>query len=116
MDVISARIPAPAARAVTAQAEMTLADTSAAGPDALRAASSPAARAVVFTSNGHPIAQIPIPVAAGSSLSTGPPSPDRILLTGLRHPLRAGQMVTISLTFARAGQVTLQVPVIPPVP
>jgi len=116
MDVISARIPAPAAGAVTAQAEMTLADTSTAGPDALRAASSPAARAVVFTSDGHAITQIAIPVAAGSSLSTGPPYPDRILLTGLRHPLRTGQMVTISLTFARAGQATLQVPVIPPVP
>ena len=70
----------------------------------------------MFTSDGRAIPRISIPVAAGSSLSTGPPYPDRILLTGLRHPLRTGQMVTISLTFARAGQATLQIPVIPPVP
>ena len=111
MDVISARILAPTVGSSTAQAEMTLASTT--GPDTLRAASSPAARAVVFTSNGHAIASIAIPVAAGSSLSTGPPYPDRILLTDLRHPLHTGQMVAISLIFARAGQVTLQVPVVP---
>lgn len=114
MDVISARIPAPAAGAVTAQAEMTLASTT--GPDTLRAASSPGARAIVFTSNGRAVPQIAIPLAAGSSLTTGPPYPDRILLTGLRHPLRTGEMVTISLVFARAGRVTFRVPVIPPVP
>jgi copper(I)-binding protein len=116
MDVINARIPAPPEGSATAQAEMTLADTSTAGPDTLRTASSPAARAIVFTSNGHTVPQITIPVAAGSSLGTGPPNPDRILLTGLRRRLRAGQTVTISLTFARAGHATLQVPVIPSVP
>jgi copper(I)-binding protein len=113
VDVISARIPAPPDGSSTAQAEMTLASTT--GPDVLRAASSPAARAIVFTSHGRAVPQITIPLAVGSSLSTGPPYPDRILLTGLRGQLRAGQMVTISLTFARAGQATLHVPVIPPV-
>lgn len=116
MDVINARIPAPAAGAATAQVEVTLADTSTAGPDTLLAATSPAARAVVFTSNGHAVPQITIPVAAGSSLSTGPPNPDRILLTGLRRQLRTGQTVTISLVFALAGHATLQVPVIEPTP
>lgn len=95
---------------------MTLADISTAGPATLRAVSSPAARAVVFTSNGHTVPQITIPVAAGSSLSTGPPYPDRILLTGLRHQLRAGQTVTIWLAFARAGPAALRFPVIPSVP
>ncbi len=116
MDVVTARIPAPPAGSATAQVEMTLADTSPAGPDTLRTASSPAARAIVFTSNGRVIPQITIPVAVGSSLTTGPPYPDRIVLTGLRHPLRTGQAVTISLTFAHAGRATFQVPVIPPVP
>ena len=116
LDVINARIPAPPAGSDMAQAEMTLADISAAGSDTLRAASSPAARAVVFTSNGHAVPQITVPVAAGSSLSTGPPYPDRILLTGLRRQLRGGQTVTISLAFARAGHATLRVPVIPSVP
>lgn len=116
MDVISARIPAPPTGATTAQLEMTLADIDPAGPDALRAATSPAAQSVAFTSSGHPVASIAIPVAAGAAISTGPPNPDRILLTGLRRPLRAGQSVTITLTFARAGQATLQVPIVPPVP
>jgi len=116
MDVVNARIPAPSAGSATAQVEMTLADTSTMGPDTLRAASSPAARAVVFFIGGLAVPRIVVPVAAGAGLSTGPPNPDRIVLTGLRHPLRAGQLVTISLVFARAGRARLQVPVIPPVP
>jgi len=113
MEVINARIPVPPVGSATAQVEMTLADTSTAGPDTLRGASSPAARAVVFVITGWTVPQILVPVVAGSSLSTGPPNPDRIVLTGLRRPLRTGQTVTISLTFARAGQATLQIPVIP---
>jgi copper(I)-binding protein len=116
MDVINARIPASAAGSATAQVEVTLADTSTAGPDTLLAATSPVARAVVFTSNGHAVPRITIPVAAGSSLSTGPPHPDRILLTGLRHQLRTGQTVSISLVFAVAGHATFQVPVVEPTP
>jgi copper(I)-binding protein len=113
IDVIDARIPAPPAGASTAQIEVTLASTT--GPDVLKAAATPAARSITFTSNGHPIARLTIPLAAGSSLTTGPPYPDRILLTGLRHPLRPGQAVTITLTFTHAGQATLRVPVTPPV-
>jgi len=116
MDVIDARIPAPAAGSATAQVEMTMADLSAAGTDALRAATSPAARAIEFTSGGHAVPQITIPAAAGSSLSTGPPNPDRIVLTGLRRQLRVGETVTISFVFARAGHATLRVPVIPATP
>jgi hypothetical protein len=91
MDVINARIPAPAAGSATAQVEVTLADTGTAGPGTLLAATSPAARAVIFTSNGHAVPRITIPVAAGSSLSTGPPHPDRFLPTGLRGQLRTGR-------------------------
>lgn len=116
MDVIGARIPAPPAGSGTAQVEVSLADASTAGPDALLAASSPAARAIVFTTNGHDVPKITVPAAPAPDINTGPPNPDRVLLTGLRGPLRAGQTVTITLVFARAGQATLQVPVIPPVP
>jgi copper(I)-binding protein len=113
MDVINARIPAPPAGAATAQVEMTLADVNTTWPDVLRAASSRAAAAIVFTIGGQAVPRIVIPVASGSSISTGPLHPDRILLTGLRHPLRTGQTVTISLTFALAGHATIHVPVIP---
>lgn len=116
IDVIDARIPAPSAGSTTAQVEVTLADINAAGPDTLLSATSPAARAITFTRDGHAIAGITIPVADGVSISTGPPNPDRILLTGLRTSLRSGQSVTISLVFARAGRATLRVPVVPAVP
>lgn len=114
MDIIDAVIPAPPAGSATALVEMTLASTDAAGPDVLSAASSPAARAITFTVSGKPVPRIVIPVAAGSSVTTGPPHPDRILLTGLRHRLRTGQTVSISLTFTHAGRATIQVPVVPP--
>ncbi len=42
----------------------------------------------------------------------GPPNPDRLLLTGVHGRLRPGQTVTLILTFARAGQITLRIPVI----
>jgi copper(I)-binding protein len=113
MDIVNARIPAPAKGSTTTQLEVTLADTGAT-PDALQSASSPVASSVVFTSNGHTIPQISIPVANGVFLSTGPPYPDRILLNGLHQQLRAGQTVAITLTFAHAGRTTLQVPVVPP--
>lgn len=116
IDVVDARVPAPPPGSTTAQVEMTLADINSAGPDTLLAATSPAARAVAFTGTGHAVAGITIPAAAGSSISTGPPNPDRILLSGLHHPLRAGQSITISLVFARAGHATLRVPVVSPVP
>lgn len=37
----------------------------------------------------------------------------QIILVGLLHPLAGGSVVTIKLTFKVAGQVTLQVPVMP---
>lgn len=116
VDVINARVPVPSAGSTTAQLEVTMASTNIAGPDTLRSVTSPVARAVVLTSDGHAVTGITVPVANGSSVSTGPPNPDRIMLTGLSRPLRAGQSVTISLVFARAGRATLQVPVVPAVP
>ena len=116
VDVIDARIPAPPAGSARTLVEMTLADANPGESAVLLAARSPAARAIVFTSHGRVIPHIAIPVSAGSSLTAGPPYPDRILLTGLRRRLTPGELVTISLVFAHAGQATLRVPVTPAVP
>jgi copper(I)-binding protein len=116
VEVIDARIPAPPSGSVRAQVEMTLANTSTTGGAALLAARSPAARHIIFTSRGRTIPRITIPVSAGAGLTTGPPYQDRILLTGLRHTLRPGQLVSISFMFARAGRVALHVPVVPALP
>ena len=113
VEVIGARIPASPARSAPAQVEMTMANTNPAAAAVLLKASSPAARGAEFTSRGHVIAQITIPTSAGFALPIGPPNPDRLVLTGLRRPLRPGQLVTLNLTFARAGHATLRVPVIP---
>jgi len=111
VEVLGARIPVPSAR--SAQVEMTLANTNPSAAAVLLAASSPAARGTEFISRGRAIAQITIPTSAGSALPIGPPNPDRLVLTGLRRPLRPGQLVTLDLTFARAGRAVLRVPVIP---
>ena len=113
VEVIGARIPAPLARSAQAQVEMTLANTNPGAAAVLLEASTPAARGTEFTSRGHVIAQITIPTSAGFALPIGPPNPDRLVLTGLRRRLRPGQLVTLDLTFARAGHATLRVPVIP---
>jgi copper(I)-binding protein len=116
MDVINARIPAPAPGSRTAQLEVTMADTGTAGPDTLLAATSPAARAITFTRRGQAAPEYGIPIAAGSSVSAGPPHRELILLTGLTRRLQVGQAVAVSLLFARAGHATLQVPVVEPTP
>jgi hypothetical protein len=113
VEVIGDRIPAAPARSAQAQVEMTLANTNPAAAAALLEASSPAARGAEFTSRGYVIAQVTIPTSAGFAFPIGPPNPDRLVLTGLRHQLRSGQLVTLDLTFARAGHATLRVPVIP---
>jgi hypothetical protein len=101
VEVIGARIPAPPARSAQAQVEMTLAQH-----QSIRRRGG-----AEFTSRGRVIAQITIPTSAGSALLIGPPNPARLVLTGLRRQLRPGQLVTLDLTFARAGHATLRVPV-----
>jgi len=113
VEVIGARIPVPPARSARAQVEMTLVNTNPSMAAVLLKASSAAAQGAEFTSRGRVIAQITIPTSAGFALPVGPPNPDRLVLTGLRHQLRPGQLVTLDLTFARAGHATLRVPVIP---
>jgi copper(I)-binding protein len=113
VEVIGARILAQAAGSGQAQVAMTLVNTNAGADAVLAGASSPAARAAVFTRQGRVIRQIVIPVAAGSALPVGPPNPDRVLLTGLRERLLAGRSVKLKLVFTGAGHITLTVPVIP---
>lgn len=112
VEVIGARIPAPPAHSAQAQVEMALVNSNPAAAAVLVRASSPAARGTEFTRQGRVIASITIPTSAGSVLPVGPPNPYRLLLTGLHSELRPGQMVTLNLTFARAGQATIRVPVI----
>ncbi len=92
---------------------MTLANTNPAAAAVLLKTSSPAAQGAEFTSRGHVITRITIPTSAGFALLIGPPNADRLVVTGLRRPLRRGQLVTLDLTFARAGHATLRVAVIP---
>jgi copper(I)-binding protein len=51
-----------------------------------------------------------VPAAAPVTL-TGPVP--RVVLTGLANPLEAGALVTLNLTFAEAGTITMTVPVEP---
>jgi len=55
-------------------------------------------------------APISLPAQALVDLS-GPES--EVVMTGLTRPLKGGQAVTMDFTFARAGTITLQVPVEP---
>jgi copper(I)-binding protein len=110
-DVVSARIPDPGAHATTAQLEMTLAAFSPGQSSALTAVSSPAAARAELLNDGKPVSKIVIPISAGTSIQTGPPSPYEVELTGLRDPLKLGDSVKVTMTFGSAGQGTLTVPV-----
>ena len=55
-------------------------------------------------------APVPVPAAAPVTL-TGPVP--RVVLNGLANPLRGGELVTLNLTFAEAGTITMTVPVQP---
>lgn len=111
VDVITARIPQPAAGATEAELEMTLTVTTPGTSAELTAVSSPAAASVVLLSHGHATTAISVPVAAGANVQIGPPSPDEIILKGLRRQLKMGQTVAVTMTFGKAASTTLSVPV-----
>ena len=113
IEVIGARIPVPAAHAALAEVAMTLVNTNPGMTAVLTRAGSPEARGASLTRQGRVTGQITIPVSAGEALAVGPPHLARLLLTGMGGRLRPGQVITLTLTFAQAGQVTLRVPVIP---
>jgi copper(I)-binding protein len=111
VDVITAHIPQPAAGAADAQLEMTLAVTTPGVPAALTAVSSPAAASAVLLVRGHAAASIAIPASSGGNLRIGPPSPDEVLLRGVRGRLTMGKTVAVTLTFGKSASATLRVPV-----
>ena len=74
--------------------------------DKLVSASAPGTASAVKILGGS----VSVPAAAPVTL-TGPVP--RVVLTGLANPLQGGETVTLNLKFAKAGTVTLAVPVEP---
>jgi periplasmic copper chaperone A len=100
--------------APTSAAYMTI--TTAGAPDRLVAAESPAAGAAELhasaqeggVSSMRPVEAIPVAPDAPAELS---PGGYHIMLIGLVAPLEDGTTVPLTLTFEKAGKVTLDVPV-----
>ena len=75
--------------------------------DKLVSASAPGVASSVLIAGGS----VRVPAVGPPADLTGPvPS---VVLTGLANPLRGGQLVTVNLTFAEAGTITMTVPVQP---
>ena len=74
--------------------------------DKLVSASAPGTASAVQILGGS----VRVPAAVPVTL-TGPVP--RVVLTGLANPLQAGSLVTLDLTFAEAGTITMTVPVQP---
>jgi copper(I)-binding protein len=111
VDIVSARIPAPAAGATQAELEMTLAVTSETTSETLTSVTTPAARGVELLSGGHAITRMSLVVPVGNSVQFGPPGTMDLLLTGLKGPLKLGQSVKVTMTFGKAATGTMSVPV-----
>ncbi len=96
----------------TASASASATPTASAEPAAPTAAAVPTTTAV---STVEPTPEAGSTAAAGAAPSTGP-SPAgttraQVVLTGLKEDLQAGLTYPVTLTFQRAGDVTVQVPV-----
>ncbi len=74
--------------------------------DTLVGVSAPGSASSVAVSKGT----VPLPLLSAVNL-TGPQP--QVVLSSLVKPLTGGQVIPVTLTFARAGSVTLQVPVEP---
>lgn len=86
--------------------------------DQLIGASSPAAAKTVISSHGaQQITVPPIDPSIGDhdhvDIGRPPYSPHTLTLTELTRPLRNGSIVSVTLTFQQAGDVSLKVPVTP---
>ncbi|MGH3094644.1 MAG: hypothetical protein ACRDMV_01425 [Streptosporangiales bacterium] len=90
---------------------MILTNSATSHPAVLARARSPAADRTVLRHRGHVVSRITVPTSAGRALPVGPSAADRVVLRGLRHPLRAGETVILHMTFVHAGHATLRVPV-----
>ncbi|MGH3161547.1 MAG: hypothetical protein ACRDPF_18785 [Streptosporangiaceae bacterium] len=74
--------------------------------DKLVSASAPGVASAVQILGGS----VPVP-AVGSADLTGPVP--KVVMTGLANPLQGGDLVTLNLTFAEAGTITMTMPVQP---
>jgi copper(I)-binding protein len=88
------------------QAGVFLAVTSQSGDDQLVSVSAPG------TATSVTVAGAPISLPALALVDLSGPAPE-VVMSGLTRPLKGGQAVTMDFTFARAGTITLQVPVVP---
>ena len=86
------------------QASVFLAITSQSGNDRLDSISAPGTAQSVRVTGGS------IRLPAQTLVDLSGPEPE-VVLTGLTRPLTAGQAITLNFRFARAGTITLQVPV-----
>ena len=64
------------------------------------------------TATSVKVAGGPIDLPAGALVNLSGPVP-KVVLSGLANPLNGGDSVKLSFTFARAGTITLPVPVVP---
>ena len=53
----------------------------------------------------HPVEAIPVPAGGSVTLE---PGGYHVMLIGLKQELQTGQMITLTLTFEKAGQITVQ--------
>jgi copper(I)-binding protein len=53
----------------------------------------------------HPVEAIPVPAGGSVSLE---PGGYHVMLIGLKEELQVGQTITLTLTFEKAGQITVQ--------
>jgi len=83
-------------------------------PDELVTASTPlTSQAMLMTENGDSMAALTdlvIPAHGEASLT---PGKDHLMLENPATTFKVGQQVSVTLRFAKAGQVTLEVPVVP---
>ena len=108
----------PVAASGSARATASASANASATPTASAEPAAPTAAAVPTTtvvSTVRPTPEAGSTAAAGAAPSTGP-SPEgttraQVVLTGLKQDLQAGLTYPVTLTFQRAGDVTVQVPV-----
>ena len=113
LEIIHPFLPDPASPAV-ASVYLTVRDTGAL-PDRLVAASSVAAGSAMLMAEQPagtmaPLDALAVPAHGEASLA---PGHDHLMLENPRGVLRVGQTVPVTLRFARAGRITLEVPVVP---
>jgi hypothetical protein len=101
-----------AAAGTTAAATSSAAATTSAAPGASTsssAAATPTASAPATSSSAAPTSAAPteIPIPAGETVFVGPTGDAHVTLIGLDRDLITGQYVTLKLTFAKAGEVTV---------